>query len=119
MGDYWGSDAEAEPIAANRGMLSPTDRSVRKQQITIRLDPEMIVDARAIAARKGIGHHTLLRMWVMEGINRAYEEGLLDGPPRSWAPEARRGQDAPRGQNASRAARPARGLRATPRRSSR
>jgi hypothetical protein len=100
-------------------MLSPTDRSVRKQQITIRLDPEMIVDARAIAARKGIGHHTLLRMWVMEGINRAYEEGLLDGPPRSWAPEARRGQDAPRGQNASRAARPARGLRATPRRSSR
>lgn len=74
----------------------------------------MIVDARAIAARKGIGHHTLLRMWIMEGINRAYEEGLLDGPPRSWAPEARRGQDAlpvpPR---------PARGVRTTPRRSSR
>lgn len=114
MGDYWGADAEDESIAASRDMLHQTDRSVRKQQITIRLDPEMIVDARAIAARKGIGHHTLLRMWIMEGINRAYEEGLLDGPPRSWAPEARRGQDA-----VSAPPRPARGTPYHTRRSTR
>ncbi len=44
----------------------------------------MIDDAREIAARKGIGHHTLLRMWVMEGIIRAYQEGLLEQEPRSW-----------------------------------
>jgi hypothetical protein len=118
MGDYWGADGEDEPTAAAHGSRSPTDRSARKQQITIRLDPEMIVDARAIAARKGIGHHTLLRMWVMEGINRAYEEGLLDGPPRSWAPAARRGEadrhpDEPPGQQ------PRRWPRPHPRRSSR
>lgn len=66
-----------------------TGGAVRKEQITIRLDPGMIVDAREIASRKGIGHHTLLRMWVMEGINRAYEEGSLGHPPRSWSPLAR------------------------------
>ncbi len=118
MGDYWDRDAEAEPIAASGGPHGPTDRSVRKQQITIRLDPEMLVDARAIAARKGIGHHTLLRMWVMEGINRAYEEGLLDGPPRSWAPAARRGETDPH-PNEPPGRQPRRWPRPNPRRSSR
>jgi hypothetical protein len=65
------------------------ERPLRKEQITIRLDPGMVADARTIAARKGIGHHTLLRMWVMEGIVRAYEDGVLDGPPRSWRAPAR------------------------------
>jgi hypothetical protein len=66
------------------------ERPLRKEQITIRLDPGMVADARTIAARKGIGHHTLLRMWVMEGIVRAYEDGVLDDPPRSWTARARR-----------------------------
>jgi hypothetical protein len=81
-------DARERPGARAPAASAPTDGSVRKQQITIRLDPGMIEDAREIAARKGIGHHTLLRMWVMEGITRAYDEGLLDGRPRSWAPRA-------------------------------
>jgi hypothetical protein len=50
----------------------------------------MIADARQVAARKGIGYHTLLRMWVMEGITRAYQDGLLENPPQSWSPQARR-----------------------------
>ena len=66
------------------------DRPARKEQITIRLDPGMVADARIVAARKGIGHHTLLRMWVLEGIVRAYEDGVLDRPPQSWAASARR-----------------------------
>lgn len=66
------------------------ERPPRKEQITIRLDPGMVADARTIATRKGIGHHTLLRMWVMEGIVRAYEDGVLDGPPQSWTARARR-----------------------------
>ena len=61
-----------------------SDQSVRLRQITIRLDPGTIADARQIAARKGIGHHILLRLWVQEGINRAYQEGLLPAPPRGW-----------------------------------
>jgi hypothetical protein len=68
----------------------PTGGAVRKEQITIRLDPGMIADARVIAARKGIGHHTLLRIWVMEGITRAYQEGTLDHPPLSWSQPTRR-----------------------------
>jgi hypothetical protein len=91
MGDFWrlkDDDQTENPLAAP--MPQPTGGAVRKEQITIRLDPGMIADARLIAARKGIGHHTLLRMWVMEGITRAYQEGLLEGPPRSWSPPGRR-----------------------------
>lgn len=91
MGDFWQlADEEGVQALANAGAPAATDRAVRKEQITIRLDPGMIADARIIAARKGIGHHTLLRMWVMEGITRAYHEGLLETPPQSWAPAARR-----------------------------
>jgi len=91
MGDFWRSEDEQTDENSQEYFIQATDQSGRKQQITIRLDPGMITDARLIAARKGIGHHTLLRMWVMEGITRAYQEGLLEGPPRSWTPAARRG----------------------------
>lgn len=91
MADFWSVDEtnqRARPPAPAPG--GQADRSVRKEQITIRLDPGMIADARVIAARKGIGHHTLLRMWVMEGITRSYQEGVLDSPPQCWSPPARR-----------------------------
>src|SRR6266508_2834440 len=96
MADFWKADVDIEaPEPPPDRPDGRTDQSVRKEQITIRLDPGMIADARTIAARKGIGHHTLLRMWVMEGIVRAYEDGLLDGPPQSWAPPARRAATTP------------------------
>ena len=100
MGDFWLSNDEDQEVEAETlpdRVGKPADPAVRKQQITIRLDPEMIVEARQIAARKGIGHHTLLRMWVMEGITRAYQEGLLEEPPRSWAGPPRRGASGPSG----------------------
>jgi hypothetical protein len=90
MGDFWRAEDEDHQEMSLAAYGEPTDGSVRKQQITIRLDPGMIMDARTIAARKGIGHHTLLRMWVMEGITRAYQEGLLEEPPQSWAKAPRR-----------------------------
>lgn len=91
MADFWNlaGDEQTPEGELDRDHVT-TDQPVRKEQITIRLDPGMVADARLIAARKGIGHHTLLRMWVMEGITRAYQEGLLEAPPRSWtAPERR------------------------------
>ena len=39
-----------------------------KKQLTIRLEQRQIDAARAIAAHKGIGYQTLLRMWIVEGI---------------------------------------------------
>jgi hypothetical protein len=92
MSDFWRlKDDDQTDVPVLLAPPQQTGGAVRKEQITIRLDPGMIADAREIAVRKGIGHHTLLRMWVMEGINRAYEEGLLSGPPRSWASAAQRG----------------------------
>lgn len=95
MSDYWGlpgGEPAAEPAwMAGRPSTAGSVPSPRKEQITIRLDPGMIEDARVIAARKGIGHHTLLRMWVMEGITRAYQEGLLDRLPEGWTKPPRRG----------------------------
>jgi hypothetical protein len=91
MALFWQADGSRDPETPSGSSTARTDQPVRKEQITIRLDPGMITDARLIAARKGIGHHTLLRMWVMEGITRAYQEGLLDSPPQNWTPAARRG----------------------------
>jgi hypothetical protein len=88
---YWEAHDTRDGSAGAVEQPTPrTDPPVRKEQITVRLDPGMIADARQVAARKGIGYHTLLRMWVMEGITRAYQEGLLDAPPQSWSPQARR-----------------------------
>ncbi|HEY77070.1 MAG TPA: hypothetical protein G4O00_13010 [Thermoflexia bacterium] len=39
-----------------------------KKQISLRLDPDVIERLKAIAARKGIGYQTLIRMWVMERL---------------------------------------------------
>jgi hypothetical protein len=91
MSDFWRLKDE-DQTDAGMTMSAPqqTGGAVRKEQITIRLDPGMIADAREIATRKGIGHHTLLRMWVQEGINRAYEDGLLARPPRNWSTRAER-----------------------------
>ncbi len=85
MSDYWRLSGEGSLETPPAGASSSTGESVRKQQITVRLDAGMIEDAREIALRKGIGHHTLLRMWVMEGIVRAYQEGVLAHPPRAWS----------------------------------
>jgi hypothetical protein len=90
MSDFWRlKDDDQTDTTLTVPASIQTGGTVRKEQITIRLDPGMIADAREIASQKGIGHHTLLRMWVMEGINRAFEEGLLAQPPRSWSPAAR------------------------------
>jgi predicted DNA binding CopG/RHH family protein len=41
-----------------------------KKQISLRLDPEVIEQLKVIAARKGIGYQTLIRMWVMERMGQ-------------------------------------------------
>lgn len=39
-----------------------------KKQMSLRLDPDAIEQLKAIAARKGIGYQTLIRIWVMEQL---------------------------------------------------
>jgi predicted DNA binding CopG/RHH family protein len=46
------------------------DARLPKKQISLRLDPEVIIQLKTIAARKGIGYQTLIRMWVMERLSQ-------------------------------------------------
>lgn len=54
---------ETEPVE-----VTFVDARPPKKQISIRLDPEAIGRLKAIAARKGVGYQTLIRMWVMERL---------------------------------------------------
>ena len=42
----------------------------RKTQISLRLDPQTITLLKTAAARRGVGYQTLIRMWVVERLNK-------------------------------------------------
>ena len=46
------------------------DARPRKAQISLRLDPQTITRLKTVAARRGVGYQTLIRMWVMERLNQ-------------------------------------------------
>jgi predicted DNA binding CopG/RHH family protein len=46
-----------------------------KKQISLRLDPDVIDTLKGIAAQKGVGYQTLIRIWVMERLTQ--ESGLV------------------------------------------
>lgn len=58
--------AETEPVE-----MRFVDRRPVKQQISIRLEPAAIVEIKKVANGKGIGYQTLIRMWVMEQLQKA------------------------------------------------
>jgi predicted DNA binding CopG/RHH family protein len=47
------------------------DQRPPKKQITIRLEPSVIEQIKKVASGKGIGYQTLIRMWVMEQLQKA------------------------------------------------
>ena len=67
--DYWDEFKEVEPIE-----LDPQERrrirreARRKRLVTLRLAPEQIAAARAVARRKGIPYLTQLRLWIHLGM---------------------------------------------------
>ena len=42
-----------------------------RQVVSLRLDRKMVKILKSLAARKGMGYTSLLRMWVFENIQRA------------------------------------------------
>lgn len=64
LADYWEEFKSVEALFAKN--LS--------QGITIRLDPATLSQVRALAKTKGMGPTTLIRMWVLERLER-------EGPP--------------------------------------
>ena len=51
------------------------DARPRKRSISLRIDADAIDELRNIAGRKGIGYQTLIRMWVMERLEREMKAG--------------------------------------------
>ncbi|MEZ4734554.1 MAG: CopG family antitoxin [Caldilineaceae bacterium] len=47
------------------------DARPTKKQISLRLDPTAIDQIKRIAKTKGIGYQTLIRMWVMEQLQKS------------------------------------------------
>lgn len=47
------------------------DQRLPKKQITIRLDASAIEEIKKVASSKGLGYQTLIRMWVMEQLQKA------------------------------------------------
>jgi hypothetical protein len=45
-------------------------RSRRLQNLSIKLDPVQIQALRKIATKKSIPYHTLIRLWLAEGIRK-------------------------------------------------
>lgn len=70
--EYWDTHdstevlEETEPVA-----VQFVDRRPPKQQLTIRLEPDAIEQIKVVAQRKGIGYQTLIRIWVMEQLEKA------------------------------------------------
>ena len=69
--EFWDSHdateflAETEPVEVTFSDARPT-----KKQISLRLDPDVITTLKTIAAQKGVGYQTLIRMWVMERLTK-------------------------------------------------
>lgn len=54
-------------------MKSKGDTRLSKEPLSIRIDPRHVDLAKQIAERKSIGYQTLMRMWIVEGIERELE----------------------------------------------
>lgn len=80
----------AQSLPAGLTFELPVDtESESELLVSIDLSREMLADLQRVAARQGLEPRTLLRLWALEGINRAYQDGLLDQAPQSWRSTAR------------------------------
>ena len=55
--------------------LTFVDARPQKRSISLRIDGETIDTLKDIAGRKGIGYQTLIRMWVMERLEKETKAG--------------------------------------------
>jgi predicted DNA binding CopG/RHH family protein len=68
--DYWEEFQDIEePLELSPELTTAIDRRARrKQMISIRLETWQVRLAKAMAARRGVPYHAIIRGWVTEGI---------------------------------------------------
>lgn len=68
--DYWDNLSLEELIEMSEPVdWKPVDARPKKQ-ISLRLTESLIQRGKEVAAEKGIGYQTLVRMWIIEGLKR-------------------------------------------------
>jgi predicted DNA binding CopG/RHH family protein len=72
--DFWDGHSLAEYVADTEPVADVGFPARPLKQICLRLAPSQIERVKQIAATKGIGYQTLLRMWITERVRQ-------DGPP--------------------------------------
>ena len=75
--DYWDSMEELdEPLVLDPRLEKRIMERHKKRLLTMRLEQGQISDARRVAAKKGIGYQTLLRVWIQAGIQQEWKSRL-------------------------------------------
>lgn len=77
VSDYW-DEFEPVKVELNPKLKAKIKARANLKRVTLRLSQEQIAAAKRIAAKKGIPYQTLMRMWIVEGIN-AQGDGLAKG----------------------------------------
>ena len=68
--DYLENTEEVEEPVQLSEKLKNKIKQRKKRLLTIRLDEEIIEATKKTANKKAVGYQTLMRMWIVEGLNR-------------------------------------------------
>ena len=69
--EYWDDTEEAPSFELSEELSTQIQgRRQKKRLLTMQIGQREIDVAKAIAQEKGIGYQTLMRMWIIEGIQR-------------------------------------------------
>lgn len=69
--DFWDTHDSTDYLDDTTEVdITFVDARPRKTQISLRLDPHTIAQLKTIAAQRGVGYQTLIRMWVMERMSQ-------------------------------------------------
>lgn len=69
----WWDTHDLTEIADLELVKEPVFVKPKKQIVSIRLERQLVEALKRIAARKGVGHTTLVRMWVIEKLRELQE----------------------------------------------
>ena len=78
--DFWSSYDSTEYFHDTEEIserLEITKPKLKKQRITMLLDPRLKVQLKRIAAEKGIPYQTLIQMWLKEKVKQEIKNRLL------------------------------------------
>lgn len=74
--EFWDTHDSTDYLEQTEAVeVSFVDARPPKKSISLRIDAETIDTLKDVAARKGIGYQTLIRMWVMERLEDEMNAG--------------------------------------------